>query len=46
MIDEELVARLYPENSDQRLSVQMEISDEWCPSRVSSETDALQQAEG
>lgn len=32
MINEEPVTRWYPESGGQWLNVQMEISDEWCPS--------------
>jgi len=31
-VDEELVGWSHPESSGQRLSVQMEIDDKWCPS--------------
>lgn len=36
-----LVARLYPESSDQCLNVWMEIRDKWRPSRISTGIDAL-----
>lgn len=39
-VDGDLVARSYPESSDQWLNVWMEVSDEWCPSRVCSGTSA------
>ena len=40
-MDEELVARLYSENSGQWLNVQREIIDKWCPLGVSTGVDAL-----
>lgn len=36
-MDEKLVVKLYPESSDQWFNVWMEISDDWHPSRVSTE---------
>ena len=39
--DEELVGWSHPEGSGQRLNVQMEISDKWCPSGVCTGTSAL-----
>jgi len=39
-MDKDLVAKSYLESSDQWLSVQMETSDMWCPSGVSSGTSA------
>jgi len=38
---EELVVRSYPESGGQWLNVQMEISNKWCPSWVSTGTDVL-----
>ena len=38
---EELVARSYPESGGQWLTVQMEISDKWFPSGVSTETGVV-----
>ena len=35
-MDEELVARLYPESGGQWLNVQMEISDDWYPLGIST----------
>jgi len=40
-MDEELVMRLYLENGVQWLSVCMEISDKWCPSKVSTGASVL-----
>jgi len=40
-VDEELVRLLYPEGSGQRLNVQMEISDKWCPSGVCAGTSTV-----
>lgn len=42
LIDKEMTARSYPESGGQRLSIQMEISDEWFHSGVSTGTAALQ----
>jgi len=36
-----LVQRMYTENGGQWLNVRIEISDEWCPSGVSTGTGAL-----
>lgn len=33
-MDNEVVARLYSERGGQHLSVQIQITDEWCPSEV------------
>ena len=38
LVDEELVGWSHPEGNGQWLDVQMEISDEWCPSGVHTGT--------
>jgi len=40
-MDEELVSILYLESSGQWLSVQMEMSEKWYPTEVSTGTSAL-----
>ena len=40
-MDEELVARSYPESGGQWLNVQMEVGNERCPSEVCTRTDTL-----
>ena len=39
-MDEELTVRSYPQSGGQWLNIQVEISDEWCPSLVIAGTSA------
>ena len=41
-VDEELAGWSHPESSGQGLSVQTEISDEWCPSGVRTGTSTVE----
>ena len=40
-MDKELVGWSHPEGSDQRLNVQMEIGDNWCPSGARTGTSTV-----
>ena len=40
-VDKELIGMSHPEGSGQRLNVQMEIGDKWCPLGVHTGTGAV-----